>query len=111
MLVKKVSNILQGSVATPLRFGGICSGDFQAESQDESVENRSEFHQHELSFLSYSTQNRSLWRCSSQPISWHHTKETKSNTTKANNTRTKQSKLKQKNTQNAKTKQMHKNNT
>jgi len=42
-----------------------------------------------LKFMSHSTQNRSFWRHSSQPISWHSTEETKSNTTEANNTRTK----------------------
>jgi len=38
----------------------------------------------ELSFTSHSTQNRSFWRRSPQPISWRSTEETKPNTTKAN---------------------------
>ena len=42
------------------------------------------------------TQNRSFWRSSSQPISWHRTDEIKPNTITANNTRRKQSKLKHK---------------
>ena len=37
-------------------------------------------------FISYSTQNRSFWRRSSQPISRQSTEETKCNTTKASNT-------------------------
>jgi len=51
--------------------------------------------------MSHWTQNTSFRRHSSQPISWCRTKETKSNTTKANNTTTKQSELNQKNTKNA----------
>jgi len=47
--------------------------------------------------MTHSTQNRSFRGCSSQPISWLGTEETKSDTTtKAGNTRTKQSKLTQK---------------
>ena len=57
--------------------------------------NHSCYHESELRF---STQIGSFHRRSSQPTSWHSTKETKPNTTKANNTRTKQSKLNQKNT-------------
>jgi len=53
--------------------------------------------------MSHSSQNRSFWRHSFQPISWHSTAETKPNTTKANTA--KYSKLKQKNTQNTNPKQ------
>jgi len=59
-------------------------------------------------FMSHLTQSSSFQRRSSQPISWHSTEETKSNTTKAYNVKTKQFKLKQKNTQNVKPKQTHK---
>jgi len=39
--------------------------------------------------MSHFTQNRSLWRPSSQPVYWLSTEETKPNVTKANNTKTK----------------------
>jgi len=54
--------------------------------------------------MSQSRQNRSFRRCSSLPISWLSTEETKPNTTKASNTRTKWSKLTWKNTQTTKPK-------
>jgi len=45
-----------------------------------------QIHQYALGllFTAHSTQNRSFWRCSSQPISWHGTEETKHNTSKGN---------------------------